>query len=380
MNTFFAPLFSSLYRHVRGNIIDRVHANQALGGRPHDLEEVVEIGDKKLKALPRWTYAFPIPEGIGVQFHDLYFPSPLTLAAFKDDLSIIDIWMHLGLGGACVETVVKRAHEGNSRPRLQEVTVNGHKGLLNAMGLPCHGVERKIREFEQSKVFSHSRPIGISIGGSSLDEYQQVFDKVNNYMEERQERWHNTIITLAFLQGIPIPNLPQIPYYLEINVSCPNTPEGQQMTKHPRLLEELVRYMRSKTKKVVGVKFSPDTSDKELIDFAEMLMSHENVYMNLGNTTKRSCEAVGLSSKDMSLGHGGLSGPALYTRTKQMVEMVAPTDIAICATGGIDSAEKVLALQGIARENDIPLIVGMATAIVKDMYCIPRINRELAKK
>ncbi len=391
MNTAFARPLSYLYRRGRQNVIEQVYEKQYEEGRARDLEEVVEIGDKKLKALPQFLTSFPIPKDIGVQFHDLYFPFPLTLAAFKDDLEIIEIWMRLGLGGACIKTVMKEPREGNPRPRLQEVTVNiDERCLLNAMGLPGHGVEGKIEELEQAKMFRHGRPLGISIGGSSVEEYKEVFDKLNAYLQNVEDRDYGLQVWFEILQQRPRPAMsqqqptlpirPPLPYYFEVNISCPNTPEGQQMSKHPELLEELVKYMRTKTDRVIGAKLSPDSKDKELIAFAEMLMPYGKVYVNLGNTTFRKCVDVDLRQDAITKGGGGLSGPALYNRTLEMVEAVAPTGIAICATGGIDSAEKVHAVQRVGYEHNIPVIVGMATAVVKDMYCIPRINRELAKR
>ena len=371
-----ASIFSHFYRESRRNMIDAITLQQRRERRPVDLEEVVQRGDAILKKLPNLLCTFPIPEGIGVQFHDLYFPSPLTLAAFKDNLAVIDKWMRLGLGGACIKTVMKELREGTLRPRLQEVTVEGYDCLLNAMGLPGHGVEEKVQELKTSNIFQHCRPIGLSIGGNSPEEYQHVFDRLNACVKG----WYDAYIDLALIRGEPIPKVPQLPYYFEINISYPNTPEGQQMAKHPELLERLVTYMRTKNDRVIGVKLSPDSADKELVAFAELMMRHGKTYVNLGNTTFRTCHEVGLDASDISKGGGGLSGPALYERTKQMIQTVAPTGIAICATGGIDSAKKVLELQEIAKANDIPLIVGMATAVVQDMYCIPKINRELAKR
>ncbi|MBI1972742.1 hypothetical protein HYS50_01925 [Candidatus Woesearchaeota archaeon] len=357
MNTALAPVFSHLYRRGRTRTIRQVYEQQDRERRPRDLEAVVEIGDQRLKALPAWAYTFPIPPGIGVDFYDLHFPSPLTLAAFKDDLSIIDIWMRLGLGGACIKTVMKDPRTGNKRPRLQEVKAYGFVDcLINAMGLPGHGVEGKIQEFEQSTMLSRGRPIGMSIGGSSVGEYKHVFDRLHTYVQGKN-----------------------VSYYFEVNVSCPNTPEGQQMTKNPQLLEDLLKYMRERTNAVMGAKFSPDTPDKQLVEFAEMLKRFQRTYMNLGNTTFRKCTGIGLPDDAISIGGGGLSGPPLFGRTLEMTQLIAPTGIAICATGGIDSAEKVKALQKSVRRYGTQLIVGMATAVVNDMYCIPRINRGLAK-
>lgn len=274
-----AAFFSLLYRRGRAKVIKQIYKKQDREGRPRDLEEVVEIGDKKLKALPQWTYTFKIPDCIGAKLYDLYFPSPLTLAAFKDDLKIIDIWMCLGLGGACTKTIMRDKREGNKRPRLQEVSVSGYDGLINAMGLPGHGVLGKIQELKWSTLFSHNKPIGISIGGSSIDEYKYNFDQLHNYLEPMTRQ-----------------------FYYEINISCPNTPEGQQMTKHPELLERLICSMRDKTDVVIGAKLSPDTPNEGLRSFVDLLQKFPKTYVNLGNTSFRKCEQVGLPQYAISIG------------------------------------------------------------------------------
>jgi dihydroorotate dehydrogenase len=199
-------------------------------------------------------------------------------------------------------------------------------------------------------LFTHGKPIGLSIGGSSLDEYKCVFDKLHEYMTARNN------------------------HYYEINISCPNTPEGQQMSKHPELLQNLLAYMRGKTRAVIGVKLSPDMLNNSLLDFVDLIAQFSKTYVNLGNTTYRKCTQVGLPENAISIKGGGLSGPPLYLRTLEMTKLVAPI-LPIIATGGVDSAGKVQAL----LENGATL-VGMATAVVQDMYCIPRINAQLAAR
>ena len=341
-------------------MLDKVYERQAAEGRPKDLEEAVEIGDARLKKMDRllsWTglpFNIPIPEGIGVKLHDLYFPSPLTLSSFKDDLHIMYLWMRLGLGGATLKTTMHDKRDGNPRPRLQEVGTNGVYCLLNAMGLPGKGAEAAATNPANKLLFRMGRPVGISIGGSSLEEYGAVFDIWNHYLSLR-------------------PAGDQ--YYFEINISCPNTPDGQQIAKHTPLLEELLRNVRRKTSKVIGVKLSPDQSNESIANCAWIAHEHHPSYVNLGNTSFRKCQEVGLPSDAISKGGGGFSGPRLYHRTLQMIDLVSSISIPIIATGGIDSAQKVREV----RDHGATL-VGMATAVVQDMYCIPRINYELAKK
>ncbi len=345
-----AELLSFFYRAVRRQVINHTYRKQKKENMPHHLEDAVDIGDRWLKELPQWAYTFDIPKGIGVDLYDLHFDSPLTLAAFKDDVSIIDIWMRLGLGGVCLKTIMKDAREGNKKPRLQEVSVDGLDSLINAMGLPGHGVEGKIAEVEGSSIRWHNRPVGFSVGGSSLDEYKFVFDTLNFYLSGKS-----------------------FPYYFEVNISCPNTPEGQQMGKNPELLRDLLEYMHFRTKAVIGVKLSPDMENTKLLDFVDLIGRFHRTYVNLGNTTFRKCVDVGLPETAISIKGGGLSGPSLYPRTLEMTKLVHPV-LPIIATGGVDSAAKVRELLANGAS-----LVGMASAVVKDMYCIPKINYEIAQ-
>ena len=354
---FKANILSWGYRKLREHYINKTYRKQGNEGRPKDLEEVVKLGDSRLLRLHPLFYQFPIPSGISRKLYDLEFPSPLTLSSFKDELEIIGRWMQLGLGGACIKTVMKDPREGNNRPRLQEVMVNGHSCLINAMGLPGKGVEARIQDLRNTiqhppGIFSEGKPIGISIGGSSIEEYRYNFKQLNEFLKNK---WG-------------------YPYYFEINGSCPNTPDGQQLGKTPVLLYELLDFARCSTQSVIGFKASPDLPDDHLLGIASAISHLPRMYINLGNTQSKTCADVGLSSDAISIGKGGLSGPALYERTLAMTHLVsrAHIGIPIIATGGVDSAEKVKELLDAGAT-----LVGMATAVVQDMYCIPKINYKL---
>lgn len=356
-----AQLLSAVYRKTRRSVIDHHYKQQAEKGEPRNLEPAVVTGDKWLKRLPRFISRFSIPDNIGVWFYDLYFPSPVTVSAFKGDIDIVDRWLDNGFGGACVKTVMAEEREGNKQPRIQELTHGEYdECLANRLGLPGHDVKQFVEDVRNSRLFDHGKPVGFSIGGSTIAEYKHVFDTVNAFLETERSEFQ---------------------WYYEINISCPNTDEGQQMAKHPELLEELLQYMTERTDAVIGVKLSPDMSDEDLIKFAQIIGSYERTYVNLGNTTSKKRADVGLKENEMSGEPFGVSGPKLYKRTKEMVELVSRevNGLPIIATGGIDSAEKVYELQTIARRNGTHLITGMATQVVKDPYVIPQINKQLAR-
>lgn len=341
-----AEILSKIYRATRRHVINQVYKRQDAEGRPRDLEEVVEIGDRWLKRLPLWTYTFNIPDGIGAEMYDLWFPSPLTLSSFKEDPAIIDIWMRLGLGGAAEKTWLKEERLGNKRPRLQE---RGDE-LINAMGWPSPGIHKSISEHDRVNLGRHGRPIGISLAGNSEEEYYTNFDIANQH-----------------LSGGGTPQ-----YYFELSIGCPNTPYGRTLQKNPGILIALLEYMRNDTDAVIAVKLSPDVDNPTLMDYGRLIAEFPRTALNLGNTQRKTCAEAGLPEGAISAGAGGLSGPALYPRTLEMVKLAAPIGIPIIATGGVDSAQKVRELLDAGAS-----LVGMATAVVKDMYCIPKINYEL---
>ncbi len=351
-----AAMLSWGYRATRKFVIRQTYKGQEKRGLLPDLEEVVQLGDKALKKLNRYAgwlaFQFSIPEGIGYDLYDLHFPSPLTFASFKEESDILAIWLGMGLGGGALKTILREPREGNPRPRLQEAVVDGQEAIINAMGLPGKGVLGLIEELDSSSLFRFNRPIGISIGGYSVEEYKWNFLDLNTVLSNDGEK----------------------KYYIELNISCPNTPSGQDLMKHPDQLEDLLTWMRQNTDRVIGVKVSPDKPDATLLAIAEIVRQVPKTFINAGNTQFRTCEQLGLPKPYISIGGGGMSGAPLFARTLEMTALLAPLKIPIMATGGISTCDQVRALQSKGA-----VLFGMATALVKDPYCVPKINSQLKK-
>ena len=355
-----ANILSPIYRYKRRKKIDEVYARQEREGRLKNLEEAIEEGDKILKNMASdigssFLFDFPIPKNIGVNLYDLYFPSPIILSSFKDDVDVLKAWSRLGLGGVIFKTPMELARGGNNEPRIVELPGGD---LLNAMGLPGQMINTKANKIITSGLFD--KPAGISLGGSSLGEYIRNFDLLNRYITEA---------------GIT-------KFFWEINISCPNTPDGQNMLKNPELLENLLDYMIKRTKNVIGVKLSPDQSDDDLIKFSEMIFSKmkpdtPGTYVNLGNTKKTPRTAYNLGDAQFTMEYGGKSGPSLYNRTLGMTRLITKKvpGLSIISTGGVSSANNVKELLDAGAT-----LVGTTTGIVKDMYWIPKANYQLARR
>ena len=143
-----------------------------------------------------------------------------------------------------------------------------------------------------------------------------------------------------------------------------------------RLLIDLLNYMRKQTDAVISVKLSPDMPNDQLLEFAKIVCRGRNsTCVNLGNTTYRKCTDLGLPEDAISIKGGGYSGPELYNRTLEMVQVVRKEIhshyLKIFATGGINSAPKAEELLSNGAD-----ILGIATGVIKDMYCIPIINKK----
>ena len=181
MNSIRSQLLSIKYRSIRRFFI----MQHSLFKK--DLEGAIIVGDKINHLLMnspfKHLFKFSIPNNIGTHLYDLNFPSPIIAASFKDDMSAFLQWQFIGIGGITYKTVLKDSSEGNKRPRIQEVNHNGNYALLNSLGLPTKGVDNFVNHFENQKLLSFNRPIGISIGGDSINDYVKVFELINSKVE-----------------------------------------------------------------------------------------------------------------------------------------------------------------------------------------------------
>ncbi|MSR88367.1 MAG: hypothetical protein EXS67_01770 [Candidatus Margulisbacteria bacterium] len=329
---------SFLYRHIRHFVITQTK----------DLENAIEVGDKWLHRLyPIFKYIafhFKIPPSLETKLYDLTFSSPLTIASFKDDWTVFRIWLDMGMGGGTFKTIMSHPRNGNQKPRIIETNIDGKKGLINAMGLPGKGVSGLIDYLQKQDLTTIKKPIGFSVGGNSTTEYLQNLNRLDAFLAKKN-----------------------ISYYLEINISCPNTPYGQDMIKHPNLLEKLLEDFRRTSQTILGVKLSPDQNNEDLLEFATLIKEIPRTYINIGNTSY-------IKSTELFIGGGGLSGPALFPRTLEITQLLSPIGVPLIATGGISSAKEVTQL----LESGATL-VGIATQLVLDPYQIPIINKKLVK-
>ncbi len=317
-----------------------------------DLEPAVRIGDKTLKVfsiLGSLIYDFPIPKGKQVEIFDLKFPSPLIGASFKSEKAIMKMWMRMGLGGTIYKTIMSKKRFGNPFPRLQDAFYDGGKGILNALGLPGPGIDKFTKDILSSELWEFQRPIGISIGGDTEEEYIENIQKIEMVIDNKREQ-----------------------YFYELNISCPNTENGATICQHPNQLKSLLEVLRGELNKVISIKVSPDVSNDTLLEIGEIASLYEKIIINAGNTKFATPIEAGVDKLNFSMEGGGLSGAPIFQRTLEMVDLFSNFKNPIMATGGISSIHHVN-----AARNAGASLFGMATGLVLNPYCIPKINSRL---
>ena len=337
---FIRLLFSLINQIVWNDYEKVVHAGQAV------------ITKIKIPSLYKNYSRYLDDLNIQTDIFDYHFKSPITFAAFESHFDSIRFWIELGCGGGCLKTIKPYSAVGNQRPRFQQLNINGDEHLINALGLPGPGIDEFLSKIKEHS-FDYDIPIGLSVGGQSIDEYESVIAKA-------------------------VPNLRKILNfpYIELNISCPNTNTGQVLHDSIEDIERLLKSIREIDSDImVAIKVSPDAKDENLCDIASLASQIKNTTLNAGNTQFKKCEAVNLSENKISIGGGGLSGPSLFKRTLEMAKLFQQFKLPLIATGGISSVQQIIELQ----ENGVS-VVGMATALVKNPFSIVRLNKELAAK
>ena len=345
--------FSFLYRLVRYWVHLIISIFQSVFLRSRDLESIVNFGDNYLEKINKRfghiAFKSDIPKGLEIELFDLKFKSPLISASFKSEEYMLDIWLKLGLGGVTFKTIMSEKRTGNDRPRLQQIKLDRQKALVNSMGLPGMGLESFLPYLEQTKIWNYNRPIGISIGGEDHLEYINNIKKINKSLVKLNRK-----------------------YFYEINISCPNTDSGLSVGDDLFQFEKLINELETISDVPMGIKISPDWKDSHLQAIADIIKGFDKMFINAGNTRYINLSDASLNKNELPRNGGGLSGGPLLPRTIAIINLLKEFNIPILATGGISDADHVRAAKAAGAT-----FFGMATSLIMDPYCIPRLNRAL---
>jgi dihydroorotate dehydrogenase (NAD+) catalytic subunit len=245
---------------------------------------------------------------LNVEIGRLRLKNPVMTASgtFGYGLEFQDFVPLEGLGGIIVKGTTLKAREGNDYPRMAETPM----GMLNCVGLQNKGVA-----YFAEHIYPQLKDIDtnwiVNVSGSSPDDYAECAARVDA------------------LDGIPA---------IELNISCPNVKEGgMAFGVTTKGAASVVRAVRERYSKTLIVKLSPNVTD--IAEIARAVEAEGADAVSLINTLMGMAVDVERRCRVLSIGTGGLSGPAVKPVALRMVWQVAQAvKIPVVGLGGIMTA------------------------------------------
>lgn len=243
-----------------------------------------------------------------VKINNLELKNPVMTASgtFGYGIEFADFIPLDGLGGIIVKGTTLRPREGNDYPRMAETA----SGMLNCVGLQNKGVDYFCEHiYPQIKDIDTNMIVNVS--GSSPDDYAECASRIDA------------------LYRIPA---------IELNISCPNVHDGGMAFGVTCAgAASVVRAVRRRYSKTLIVKLSPNVTD--VADIARACEAEGADSVSLINTLMGMSIDIERRCSRLSIGTGGLSGPAVKPVAVRMVWQVArAVGIPVIGLGGIMTA------------------------------------------
>ncbi len=250
---------------------------------------------------------------LNVNIHQLELKNPVMTASgtFGYGLEFSD-FIHLeDLGGIIVKGTTLEPREGNDYPRMVETA----SGMLNCVGLQNKGVDYFCKHI-YPEISTINTNMIVNVSGSSLEDYAECAARINT------------------LDKIPA---------IELNISCPNVRQGgMAFGVTCEGAASVVRAVRARYDKTLIVKLSPNVTN--IADIARAVEAEGADSVSLINTLMGMAIDIEKRKPILSIGTGGLSGPAVKPVALRMVWQVAKAvKIPVVGLGGIMTAEDAIA-------------------------------------
>lgn len=247
-----------------------------------------------------------------VNIGGLTLKNPVITASgtFGYGLEFADLVDLSRLGGIIVKGTTLRPREGNDYPRMVETA----HGMLNCVGLQNKGVDYFCSQIYPKIKDIDTRMI-VNVAGSSPEEYAECAARIND------------------LENIPA---------IELNISCPNVREGgMAFGVTCSGAASVVKAVRKAYQKTLIVKLSPNVTD--ISEIARCVEAEGADSVSLINTLMGMAIDIERRRPLLSIGTGGLSGPAVKPVALRMVWQVAKAvNIPVIGLGGIMTAEDAI--------------------------------------
>ena len=249
---------------------------------------------------------------LNVKIKDLCLKNPVMTASgtFGYGLEFADFVPLEEIGGIIVKGTTLNPRQGNDYPRMAETP----QGMLNCVGLQNKGVDYFAKHiYPQIKDIDTNMIVNVS--GSSPEDYAECAARVDA------------------LDRIPA---------IELNISCPNVKDaGMAFGVTCAGAASVVKAVRQRYSKTLIVKLSPNVTN--ITEIAKAVEAEGADSVSLINTLMGMSIDIEKRCSRLSIGTGGLSGPAVKPVAVRMVWQVAKAvKIPVVGLGGIMTAEDAI--------------------------------------
>lgn len=216
---------------------------------------------------------------------------------FQDFVTLEDI------GGIIVKGTTFDPRQGNDYPRMAETA----SGMLNCVGLQNKGVDYFCKHI-YPEIKDIDTNFIVNVSGSSPENYGECAARINE-----------------------LDNIPAI----ELNISCPNVKDGgMAFGTTCEGAASVVREVRRRYNKTLIVKLSPNVTN--IAEIARAVEDEGADSVSLINTLMGMAIDIEKRKPLLSIGTGGLSGPAVKPVALRMVHQVSKAvKIPVIGLGGI---------------------------------------------
>ncbi len=247
-----------------------------------------------------------------VNIHQLELSNPVMTASgtFGYGVEFADLVPLEEIGGIIVKGTTLEWREGNDYPRMAETA----SGMLNCVGLQNKGVDYFCEHIypEIKDVPTH---FIVNVSGSSPERYAECAARIDE------------------LDRIPA---------IELNISCPNVKDGgMAFGVTCEGAASVVKAVRKVYHKTLIVKLSPNVTF--IADIARACEAEGADSVSLINTLMGMAIDIEHRCPKLSIGTGGLSGPAVKPVAVRMVhDVTKAVKIPVIGLGGIMTAEDAI--------------------------------------